>query len=453
MEKRRNAQDRFVERIGGYIDSVIRLDKTRLQLVALSGGADSVALLVAMMRLGYRVEAMHCNFNLRGEESLRDENFCKGLADRLGIALHIAHFDTKTYCALHHVSVEMGARDLRYNYFRQLREDTGAESILVAHHKDDCAETVLLNLVRGTGISGMAGIRPRNGYVCRPMLCVNRAEIVGFLDRNGQSYVTDSSNLVADVKRNKIRLEVMPLLKQLNPSVVDALVNSAQHVSEAIPLVRQSVERNLGDVAVKDGETMTISIRRLAEKDSPAYLLYEALSPYGFSSATIGQIYGNLGAQTGKTWMAGDYVAVIDRENIVVEKKAADFSPMPLPIEGRYVIGGKQTLSIVRREVSEGFVIDRNPATATLDAGKVKFPLTLRRVRKDDRFTPFGMKGTKLVSDFLTDRKLSLVSKQRQLCLADATGTIVWIVGQRINDRYKMTADTINALIVRYMPE
>ena len=185
----------FIRRVSQYIEEKHLLQPGDKVLVALSGGADSVALLRVLLRLGYVCEAAHCNFHLRGEESLRDEQFVRELAARLDVPLHVIHFDTNEYAASHGVSVEMAARELRYGWFGQLRRECGARVVAVAHHRDDSVETFLLNLVRGTGINGLQGIRPVNGEVVRPLLCVSRAEILEYLASLGQAYVTDSTNL------------------------------------------------------------------------------------------------------------------------------------------------------------------------------------------------------------------------------------------------------------------
>ena len=206
-------------KVEAYINKHKLLETSNLYLAALSGGADSVALLLLLKEGGFNVHAAHCNFRLRGAESDRDEAFCVELCRQQGVELHRAHFDTREYAAVHKVSIEMAARELRYRWFSQLREDIGASGVCVAHHRDDSVETVLLNLVRGTGLRGLTGIQPRNGDVLRPLLCVSRAEIEQYLTDRGQGYVTDSTNLEADVMRNKIRLQLIPLLKTLNPSV------------------------------------------------------------------------------------------------------------------------------------------------------------------------------------------------------------------------------------------
>lgn len=441
----------MIKQVSTYISINKLLSPDGLHLVALSGGADSVALLRILLALGYKVEAMHCNFHLRGEESNRDEEFCKTLCQQFNVPLHIAHFDTKTYAAMHHISIEMAARDLRYSYFRQLLHDMEAESICVAHHKDDCAETLLMNIIRGTGITGLTGIRPKNGVIIRPLLCVTRSDIEDYLSTIHQSFVTDSTNLTDDVVRNKIRLDILPLIKSINPSAVESLSSTAEHVTDALPFLAESLQEHISHCMSRDGEDEIIDIDALKNSPSTSYLLFSILYERGFSSAIASQIARHLDSQSGRSWTCGDKTAVIDRGRIVIAKLKEQFIEMKLPIAGNYVLRNGAKLQIEEQPYTEGMAIDRSPMSATMDASTVSFPLTLREVRNGDRFVPFGMKGSKLVSDFLTDRKLSVIEKQRQLCLCDSKGDIIWIVGQRINNRNRIDSNTIKILRVRYL--
>ena len=441
----------MIKQVSTYISTNKLLSPDGLHLVALSGGGDSVALLRILLTLGYKVEAMHCNFHLRGEESNRDEEFCKTLCQEHNVPLHIAHFDTKTYASMHHISIEMAARDLRYNYFRQLLRDIEAESICVAHHKDDCAETLLMNIIRGTGITGLTGIRPKNGVIIRPLLCVTRSDIEDYLSTIHQSFVTDSTNLTDDVVRNKIRLDILPLIKSINPSAVESLSSTAEHVTDALPFLTESLQEHIIRCMARDGEDEIIDIDALKNSPSPSYLLFSILYERGFSSAIASQIARHLDSQSGRSWTCGDKTAVIDRGRIVIAKQKEQFAEMKLPIVGNYVLRNGAKLQIEEQPYTEGMAIDRSPMSATMDASTLSFPLTLREVRNGDRFVPFGMKGSKLVSDFLTDRKLSVIEKQRQLCLCDSKGVIIWIVGQRINNRNRIDSNTIKILRVRYL--
>ena len=444
----------MLHKVSKFIDLHHLLKKDALHLAALSGGADSVALLQVLLRLGYKVEAVHCNFHLRGEESDRDETFCRELCDSLHVRLHIAHFDTLAYSKLHRVSIEMAARNLRYSYFHRLAEDIGAEDICVAHHKDDNAETVLMNLVRGTGANGLSGIHPKNGRIVRPLLCVSRQEILGYLQENGQVFVTDSSNLVDDVKRNKVRLNVMPLLKEMNPSVIDAINVTAERLTDIMPLLKEATERYVSDIAVYDKKGgVEIDIRKLLSSPSPKHILYTILEQYNCPSNVIKEIAERLNSRTGAGWSFANHIAVIDRGKLIVSERPAPQRPMKLHICGKYILANGDALvieTVKRRDMASL----RQPASiALLDAENVKMPLFLRRVEEGDRFTPFGMKGTKLVSDFLTDMKMPLHLKQQQLCLLDASGHIVWIVGQRISDRCKITAETKQILKMTFVPD
>ena len=234
---------KFVQTIQQNIIQQHLLEKDKKYLVALSGGADSVALLLVLYELGYTVEACHCNFHLRGEESDRDERFCVTLCQQLNIKLHRIHFDTRTYAKLHNESIELAARNLRYRFFDQLRKDVDAAGICVAHHQDDNVETILINLVRGTGLKGLTGISPVNGYIIRPFLCITRQDILDYLTERQQNFVTDSSNLVDDVVRNKIRLNIIPMLKEINPAVCHNIAATARYLTEASKMLTAALEK------------------------------------------------------------------------------------------------------------------------------------------------------------------------------------------------------------------
>src|SRR5574344_455611 len=267
-----------------YIDKHKLLDKKNKYLTALSGGADSVALLRIMLQLGYDVEAVHCNFHVRGAQSDRDEQFVSSLCAKHAVVLHIAHFDTFAYAELHKVSIEMAARDLRYNYFEQLRKDVNAAAICVAHHRDDSVETVLMNIIRGTGIKGLTGINPRNGNILRPLLCISRNDVENYLLSLNQDYVTDSTNLKDDVVRNKIRLDVLPLLKTIHPAVSENVQKVSERVSDLLPLLERSVDEAKRRVIKREKPEVIISISALMSEPSPEYILFSILGGYGFSS-------------------------------------------------------------------------------------------------------------------------------------------------------------------------
>ena len=446
-------KEKILQQVAGFVARNQLLAADNKYIVALSGGADSVALLLIMKALGYDVEAAHCNFHLRGKESERDENFCVSLCESLGIILHRIHFDTLTYAQLHKVSIEMAARDLRYSYFEQLRRDINADAICVAHHKDDNVETILLNLVRGTGMNGLTGISPRNGFILRPLLCIGREDILEYLEAENQDYVTDSSNLVDDVQRNKIRLNVLPLLENVNPAVKDNILTMARWIAEASTIVEASLSEakakavsslSVGaknhDAKPMVNDSFSVDISKIEEYPSAEYLLWDILKNYGFNSSQVALVADNLHATTGTSWLSSSHELTLDRGRLILTPlDKEEGRQMRIPEAGTYVYTELCKLKIEQKEINENYTISRSSDKVCLDAQKVKFPLMIRRVARGDRFVPFGMKGSKLVSDFLTDQKVALPLKRRQLVVADACGNILWVVGKRLDGRFAVS--------------
>ena len=491
MEKSSAIINSFVDRVRRFASVHELFVYGGKYIVALSGGADSVSLLFVLKHLehelGIGVEAAHCNFHLRGAESVRDEEFCKQLCGRLDVPLHLIHFDTQAYADLHRVSIEMAARDLRYGYFENLRRDIKAQDICVAHHRDDSVETVLLNLVRGTGLRGLRGIQPRNGNIIRPLLSLSREDIVQYLDALGESYVTDSTNLHNDVKRNKIRLDVMPLLRELNPSVSQSIFESSLRVGEALKVFDEAMKQSIADVTtpprgctcpkctnqpvrkctnqpllvqqsllhqqrctLQANHPLTISIDRLKQQPSPEYTLHEILSPRGFTSAQIDQIYGSLDScSAGKIIASDSHELAFDRGSLLVQPRtnvADAVRSMRIPETGTYVFSDSLKIKVAAEDCGDDYVPSRAADCVCLDASNIKFPLTLRHIEQGDRFVPFGMNGMKLVSDYLTDRKKNVFEKRAQLVVTDAQQRIVWLVGERTDNRFRISKETSKAL-------
>lgn len=447
----------ILKKVKHFIEFNALLPKSdALYLVALSGGADSVCLMLVLKELGYKVEAIHCNFKLRGEESDRDEQFCRELCRKNDIPFHIVKFDTLFYAETHKVSIEMAARELRYDYFERLRKDIGAEDICVAHHKDDSVETLLLNLVRGTGIHGLQGIKPVNGRIVRPLLCVSREEILSWLDHKGQDYVTDSSNLKNDVMRNKIRLDIIPLLKNINPAACENIHKTALRMVEAGKVFDDAMEKLCFRVSKAMLQVTYIYASELLSQPSPEYILYTLLSPCGFSPSQIDDISHADFTKSGLKWTSETHVLVTDRDKLLLkEKNDYVFSGMRIPETGTYVFSedgiNESKICVKEQAIDSSFTISREKDCVCLDVSKVSFPLFIRKVEQGDRFVPFGMKGSKLVSDFLTDLKRNVFEKEQQLALVDASGKIVWLVGERPDGRFCITSSTINSLVVRYI--
>ncbi|MBQ2179959.1 MAG: tRNA lysidine(34) synthetase TilS [Prevotella sp.] len=425
----------MLSKVKDYIKKHKLLSLSDLYIVALSGGADSVALLLLLDEMGYKVHALHCNFHLRGEESDRDERFCEDLCLKKNIPFHRIHFDTLMYAETHKMSVEMAARELRYRYFEQLRKDIGAEGICVAHHQDDTVETVLLNLVRGTGLRGLTGIQPRNGAILRPLLCVTRTEIEAYLATKQQDYVTDSTNLETDFVRNKIRLQVVPLLRQLNPAVSENIVRTAEHLTEAQKVLDAVVDTYKG--------SNQLDLCALQQVGSAEYIVFEWLKQYGFNGSQVQQV---ISAETGSIFSSPTgYEVLKDRDRLLVEPTIMAFTPIRIPEEGTYVLPDDRRLNVRR---SNPFV-SKDSHEATLDARQVRFPLTVRRVEEGDWMIPYGMTGRKLLSDLMTDLKMSLFDRRRQLVVVDAQGAVVWAIGLRTDHRCRVTDATQEVIAIK----
>lgn len=424
----------FKRDVEKFIDQKSLFERCDKVLVALSGGADSVALLRVLDALGYQCECAHCNFHLRGEESNRDETFVQQLCQKFDIPLHVTHFDTTDYARTHRISIEMAARELRYQWFETLRQSIGAKVIAVAHHRDDSVETFLLNLIRGTGINGMKGIAPKNGYVVRPLLQESRENILDYLQHLNQEYVTDSTNLQDEYMRNKIRLNLLPLMKELNPSVSESIAATTERLSDAALIYNK--EREMAIQRVMKGEKV-ISISALLDETAPSSLLFELLHPYGFNSSQIKDIYQSLFGQSGRRFHSSQWEVLRDRDSLILHSFSGEETDHVPP-----------TLTYETVDITPDFIIPRDKHIACLDADKVTLPLTVRKWQAGDKFTPLGMKGKKNVSDYLTDRKFTLFQKEHQYvaCQGDK---IVWLIGERIDNAYRIDADSKRALIVR----
>ncbi len=435
--------DMVLQKVRQYIDQHKLLAPGRKTLVALSGGADSVALLKLLLSMGYECEAAHCNFHLRDKESDRDELFVRQLCEQSGVPLHVRHFNTSEEAAYRRISIEMAARELRYGWFEEMRNQLNAETIAVAHHQDDSVETVLLNLIRGTGINGLTGIRPRNGYVVRPLLCLDRNEILSYLRETDQPYVTDSSNLQDEYIRNKIRLNLVPLMEEINPAAKANILRTANNLSEVSLLYHNEIEKAKTRVVLPQG----IHIGLLLKEVAPQTLLFELLAPLGFNGARIRDVFNSLTGQSGKEFFSATHRLVKDRELILIEpltnihkKETQDEQSPPF------------RLTMEELPYTENFRIPQETHVVCIDADKLSGSFVLRLCKKGDSFVPFGMKGRKKVSDYLTDKKYSRIRKEQQWVLT-CGDQIVWLVGERLDNRFRIDEKTRRIILIRLLHE
>lgn len=438
----------FKEKVKNCIARHELLGREHPVLVALSGGADSMALACVLQDLGYKIEAAHCNFCLRGAESDRDEAFVTDFCQRRKIVLHRRCFSTHAYAHEHHVSIEMAARTLRYDFFEQLLQERDLDSVAVAHHREDNTETVLLNLLRGTGIRGLRGIQYRNGKVVRPLLDVSRQEIEDYLAECHQDYVTDSTNLQDEVQRNKIRLNVMPRMREIYPNADESIHQGARRLSDAFRIYEYGMDLLMQQVVHGN----RILLEELNRTPAPETVLYEILNRMDFNPAQVAAIYEQQGGESGKVYESATYRLLRDREALVFEKKAVRPARLEkvLPLEGIMRVTDDVTFLISRSSCSSGGPLPREKNVICMDLDKVEFPLVVRMPQTGDRFMPFGMKGMKLVSDFLTDLKKNVFEKERQLLVCSGD-KIAWVVGERPDDRFRVTEHTRHILRIQLL--
>jgi tRNA(Ile)-lysidine synthase len=436
----------MIEKVRSYIKENRLLKPDDRVIVGLSGGMDSMTLIDVLLSLGYNCMAVHCNFHLRGEESERDAAFVEQWCESAKVGLVSVDFDTYRYAAEHKISIEMAARELRYKWFEDIRKKHHADAIAVAHHRDDLAETVLLNLIRGTGIRGLSGISPKNNFIVRPLLGVSRDEIEAYVDERKLPFIFDSSNSDDAFVRNFLRLNVIPLLEKINPSVKNSIYRTAQHVGEARKIYDFYVENQKKAIFTDN----RIDIDKLKTTLSPATMLFEILSPFGFNASVIEDICQCLDSIPGKVFYSNDYRLIKDRKDLILDKISDEnFSQREYAIDKV----SQEITDPIRLKISflsGNITINKDARFLYADADKLSFPLTLRKWQPGDWFIPFGMKGRKKLSDFFTDRKFSLPDKENAWVLT-SDEDIVWVVGERSDDRFKITESTENVLVMEFI--
>ena len=444
--------DGFLDKIRDYIHNNRLLEDRADVIVGLSGGADSTALLLVLLHLGYRCTAVHCNFHLRGAESDRDQQFVTDLCSRLGVELTVCSYDTRSYAKQQGISIEMAARELRYADFERIKEETGASAVCIAHHRDDSVETVLLNLIRGTGIKGLTGIKPRNGNIIRPLLCVSRREIEEWLQKENQPFITDSTNLETDYTRNKIRLLLLPLMRDINPDVDNTVAETALHLQQSYAVYSNAMDQAQANVIRNTANGFAIDILGLSKLPSADALLFEVLSPLGFNSTQINSIAASMQSQPGIQFKSATHLLVKDRDTFTVRPLGMNDESITVAIEPGTTVNLPDGRTLRITTAPAGTPVSKEPDVATFDMSLFQGgTLTIRPWTAGDRFVPFGMRGSKLVSDFLTDIKVNSADRQNQL-VASFNNDIVWVLGYRTDNRYRVTEQTSIQLVLTLLP-
>lgn len=429
------------QKVQKYINNKNLLDSDQIVIVGLSGGADSMALLHILTALGYKCIAAHCNFHLRGEESDRDEDFVENYCKKNDIEYTSTSFDTYAYIEEKGISLEMAARELRYNWFNEISNRFNSNKIAVAHHSDDSVETVLINITRGCGIRGLTGIPAENRKIIRPLLCINRKEVIEYLNHNNISFVEDSTNKEDAYTRNKIRLNILPLLEEINPSAKQSIQQMTEYLSDVEAIYLSHISKIKPEVF--DGKI--IDIIKLTTYPEARTLLFEILYPYGFNQYVISQAYDSIQGISGKTFYSANYRLTKDRTRFILEEKSENIENNVYFIEETDKhINTPLILDIENIVKSDHFCIIKDQNILYIDKSKISYPLHLRKWKQGDKFIPIGMKGRKKISDYFSDNKFSIPQKENTWLLCNYNNEIIWIVGERPDNRFKVSDKTTN---------
>ncbi|MEI8273060.1 MAG: tRNA lysidine(34) synthetase TilS [Paludibacter sp.] len=438
------------QKVQTYIEKLQLLTPKGPVIVGLSGGTDSVVLLHVLISLGYDCIAAHCNFHLRMEESNRDEQFVRNLANFYSIPFYSIDFETTKYSKSHKISIEMAARDLRYAWFNELTEKLDAQAVVVAHHADDSIETMLMNLVRGTGLRGITGIPPRNNNVVRPLLCCKREELENYLIENGLEHVEDSTNQENNYVRNKFRNEILPVLEEINPAVRENLYKSMANFEGNLAIYEQAIDKIRNDVVDNSGINIKLNIEKLNEQVHISTVLFEILSPYGFNSVETEQIIIALKSESGKVFYSQSHRLVKDRKYLIITEKDKINENDYLISQSDSEITSPIHLIIRNLKIDTNYKLSTLVDCVHIDASLIEFPLEICRWREADVFYPFGMTQKKKVSDYFIDHKFSIPEKE-QCWLLVSGEKIVWIIGHRLDNRFRVTNKTQEVLELSLM--
>jgi tRNA(Ile)-lysidine synthase len=414
------------------------LKNSRL-VIAISGGIDSVVLAQLCHKLNFDFALAHYNFNLRGNESDADEDFVLDLGEQLNVEVFVQNFDTEAYAEENKCSIQMAARELRYDWFSELAKQLNFDYILTAHHADDNLETFLINFTRGTGLNGLTGIPELNGNIARPLLLFSRETIEAYAKSENIVWREDSSNSSRKYLRNKLRHEVIPILKEINPNVLDSFQNTLSNLKETEAIVNQSIKDFLSKAILKEeGNTITYAVSEFKKQNNPKAFLFEAFKECGFNEWN--DVEGLLDAETGKHVASNTHKLTKHRQFLILSELChSEQSEESLLItkENRSI---KTPIGILFFDEAEA-LMDNSKTIIYIDAEKLNYPLELRQWQTGDIFHPIGMKGKKKVSKYLKDEKLTPSEKENTWVLT-SENKIVWVVGRRADELFKVTDQT-----------
>lgn len=438
----------LIERFQEYVKQHNLFTRQDKILLTVSGGVDSMVLMSLCVNSGYNVGIAHCNFSLRGKESDEDEIMVQETARRYGIECYNKRFDTLGEMDRTGESMEMAARRLRYEWFHQLCEEHGYTVIAIAHHMDDSIETFFINMLRGTGLRGFTGISKQVGRIVRPLMFATRKEILDYAHSKHIQFREDSSNLSTKYLRNKIRLGIIPRMREITPRFSFLMHRNIERLTSAQRFIDNAIDNIYNSIAEIKGDICTLHIGDIADSSSREFVIYEILnSRFGFKGDTVDNLCKSLDAgNVGKRFYSRGYVAYIDRGDIVVAPiEENDLCEINVVQGQRRAYCGASVLYFDICDVDSLDTYNVPDNVALLDIEKVTFPLTLRRWQEGDSFIPFGFNGRKKVSDYLIDHKVSMAEKARQFVLL-SSGEIAWLVGRRTSDDFRITDRTDKVL-------
>jgi tRNA(Ile)-lysidine synthase len=416
-------------------------------LLAVSGGIDSMVMTHLFLKSGYDIGIAHCNFSLRSAESDMDEELVAEFASEHNIPFFSIRFETKAYAMNKGISVQMAARELRYRWFEEIRNVNGYDSIAVAHNLTDNIETLMINLIRGTGIAGLTGMKPSANNIIRPLLFATRMEIIEYCSSQGITYREDKSNADTKYLRNKIRHQIIPLLREINPSIESTLSETAEILTGSYEIISDHIKLLREKVSEQKGETIAFNISLLDPHIHNRAVLFELFRPYGISDVSLNDLINIIKGKTGGQLFTGSYRIIKNRKELLVSVRKDDVTKKLInnPQDFAAVPAVESVRSVI---ITAGFTLPEGPPEVCIDSDKLSYPLVLRKWDTGDYFYPLGLNHKKKVSNYFIDNKYSRIDKDNALIL-ESDGKIVCILGDRIDSRFSITATSRNALIIK----
>jgi len=441
-------QQEMIEEFNKFISENNLIKQGDKILLAVSGGIDSMVMAHLFLRRNHKEGIAHCNFSLRGKESDKDEEIVRQFAADNNIPFYTIRFETKAYAKKNRLSVQMAARELRYKWFEEIREKNGFDSVAVAHNLNDNIETLLINLIRGTGLAGMAGIKPINNNIIRPLLFATRHDIQTYCDKNKIVFREDRSNAETKYTRNKIRHLVIPVIKEINPSIESTLNETAERFSGINEIVSEYISQLREKITEEKEHTITFNVSLLKNYLHNKAVLFELFKPYSVTNTKLSDLIKVIGGKTGGQIITDTHRIIKNRKEIIV-------SDEDCLKETSYTIGSTEAFCIFPEissarnvKISDTYEIPSDPHIACIDLQKISFPVLIRKWKPGDYFYPLGMKQKKKLSDYFIDNKYSRFDKEN-IFILESGGKIVWLIGDRIDDRFKITSFTKKGLLLK----